>query len=171
MPKELVRALYPGSFDPFTNGHLSVLEKAINVFDEVIIVISQNPMKKRRFDPKICKKCIESVLKDKPYYDRVGIIISNDTLPARIAYEQDCSYIIRGIRNNMDYNYEEALAQFNDEYAKFKDDEIETIYFRAKFSEISSTMIYTFMKNGVLVDQYLPYKSKELLKDDNWNNR
>lgn len=171
MPKELVRALYPGSFDPFTNGHLSVLEKAINVFDEVIIVISQNPMKKRRFDPKICKKCIESALKDKPYYDRVGIIISNDTLPARIAHEQNCSYIIRGIRNNMDYNYEEALAQFNDEYAKFKDDEIETIYFRAKFSEISSTMIYTFMKNGVPVDQYLPYKPKELLKDDNWNNR
>ena len=40
MPKEVVRALYPGSFDPFTNGHLSVLEKAINVFDEIVIVIS-----------------------------------------------------------------------------------------------------------------------------------
>lgn len=171
MPKELVRALYPGSFDPFTNGHLSVLEKAINVFDEIVIVISQNPMKKRRFDPKICKKCIELALKDKPYYNRVSIIISNDTLPARIAHEQNCSYIIRGIRNNMDYNYEEALAQFNNEYAKFKDDEIETIYFRAKFSEISSTMIYTFMNNGVPVDKYLPYKSEELLKDDNWNYR
>ena len=71
----------------------------------------------------------------------------------------------------MDYNYEEALAQFNDEYAKFKDDKIETIYFRAKFSEISSTMIYMLMQNGVSVDQYLPYKAKELLKDDNWNNR
>jgi phosphopantetheine adenylyltransferase len=71
----------------------------------------------------------------------------------------------------MDYNYEEALAQFNDEYAKFKDDEIETIYFRAKFSEISSTMIYTFMNSGVPVDKYLPYKSKDLLKDDNWSNR
>lgn len=171
MPKEFVRALYPGSFDPFTNGHLSVLEKAINVFDEIIIVISQNPMKKRRFDPKICKKCIELALKDKPYKDRVGIIISNDTLPARIAHEQYCSYIIRGIRNNMDYNYEEALAQFNDEYAKFENDEIETVYFRARFSEISSTMIYTFMKNSVPVDQYLPYKSEELLKDDNWNYR
>ena len=171
MPKDLVRALYPGSFDPFTNGHLSVLEKAINVFDEIVIVISQNPMKKRRFDPKICKKCIELALKNKPYRDRVGIIISNDTLPARIAHEQYCSYIIRGIRNNMDYNYEEALAQFNDEYAKFENDEIETIYFRAKFSEVSSTMVYSFIKNGVPVDQYLPYKSKELLNDDNWNNR
>ena len=76
MPKELVRALYPGSFDPFTNGHLSVLEKAINVFDEIVIVISQNPMKKRRFDPKICKKCIELALKDKPYYGRVCDICS-----------------------------------------------------------------------------------------------
>ena len=171
MAKGIVRALYPGSFDPFTNGHLSVLEKAINVFDEIVIVISQNPMKKRRFGPKICKKCIEQAIKNKSYKDRVAIIISNDTLPARIAHEQHCSYIIRGIRNNMDYNYEEALAQFNDEYAKFKDDEIETIYFRAKFSEISSTMIYTFMQSGVPVDQYLLYRSEELLKDDNWSNR
>ena len=171
MPKDIVRALYPGSFDPFTNGHLSVLEKAINVFDEIVIVISQNPMKKRRFDPKICKNCIELALKDKPYYGRVCVITSNDTLPARIAYEQHCSYIIRGIRNNMDYNYEEALAQYNDEYAKFQKEEIETIYFRAQFTEVSSTMVYSFMNEGIPVNKYLPYDAMELLKDDNWYNR
>ena len=160
----MVRALYPGSFDPFTNGHLSVLEKAINVFDEIIIVISQNPMKKRRFDPKICKKCIVLALKDKPYYDRICVITSNDTLPARIAYEENCSYIIRGIRNNMDYNYEEALAQYNDEYAKFQKKEIETIYFRAgKTSHISSSIVMELLKHGKDVSKWVPAEILENL--------
>lgn len=147
------RALYPGSFDPFTNGHLSVLEKAVNLFDEVVVAISTNPAKKRRFERENAFYAICKMLEEKPYKDKVHVIITTDSIPARIAENWKCNYIIRGIRNDMDYNYEEGLAQYNAEYNKH----IETIYFRAENSVISSTMVFSFIKENVPVDKYLPY--------------
>lgn len=152
------RALYPGSFDPFTNGHLSVLEKATKIFDEVIIAVSQNPSKKRRFDIITSEYCIIKTI-EYMSMDKVKVLATSDPIPARIAKEYNCSYIVRGIRNNMDYNYEEGLAQFNKEVDK----DIETIYFRADNTGISSTMVYAFMQEGINVDRYLPYKSDALL--------
>lgn len=151
-------ALYPGSFDPFTNGHLSVLEKAVNIFDEIVIAISQNPTKKPRFDVCIRYYTIYQALCKKSYFNKIKIIMVNDTLPARIAETYKCQYIIRGLRNNMDYNYEEALALFNSEYSK----KIETIYFRADNAAISSTMVYSFYMDNVSIKKYVPYNTKFL---------
>ena len=153
------RALYPGSFDPFTNGHLSVLEKAVKIFDEVVICISTNPAKKRRFDECSAMYNILVMLDKKGYKDKVHVMISHDTIPARIARDLNCGYIIRGLRNDMDYNYEEGLAQFNNEY----DPSIETVYFRADNAAISSTMVYSFIMNEVSVSKYLPYPSFSLI--------
>ena len=160
-------ALYPGSFDPFTNGHLSVLKKAVKIFDTVVIVISQNPAKKRRFDEDCSLYCIIKTLEELQLTDKVKVCATKLTIPAQIAKGLGCEYIIRGLRNNMDYNYEEGLAQFNKEVEK----NIETIYFRADNTEISSTMVYTFMKNGISVKKYLPYDPSGLSVTYSFNNK
>jgi pantetheine-phosphate adenylyltransferase len=146
-------ALYPGSFDPFTNGHLSVLKKAANIFDSVIVVISQNPAKKRRFDDMCSQYGIIKAIEKCNLMDKVKVCETKLTIPALIAKQLNCNYIIRGLRNNMDYNYEEGLAQLNKEANK----DIETIYFRADNTEISSTMVYSFIQNNIDVKNYLPY--------------
>lgn len=155
-------ALYPGSFDPFTNGHLSVLLKAVKIFDIVVITISQNPKKKRRFDD--CS-VYYTILKTIEYYnlkDKVKVYYTTDTIPARIAEKFRCNFIIRGIRNNMDYEYEEGLAQFN----KAINPKIETLYFRADNTEISSTMVYSLYKNGYDICKYIPYQPDALFLKD-----
>lgn len=159
MPKELVRALYPGSFDPFTIGHLSVLEKAVKLFDKVYVVISKNPQKTRRYDLSRTAYSIIKFLETKNFYDnKVAIKVTADSLPARIAKNLGCDYIIRGLRNNMDYDYEEGLAKFNKEI----DPSIETIYFRADKDEVSSTMVYALDNALLPIDKYLPYSPDQI---------
>lgn len=156
------KALYPGSFDPFTVGHLSVLEKAVKVFDEVDIVFSQNPKKERRYNVDRSIYALMKFLEIKNFYDnKVQVFKSLDFIPARIAKKDGCDYIVRGLRNNMDYDYEEGLAKFNKEVCP----EIETIYFRADKDEVSSTMVYSLDNARIDVNKYLPYDYK-LLKTD-----
>lgn len=158
------RALYPGSFDPFTIGHLSVLEKSIRVFDEVIIALSQNPKKKRRYDIYHSAYCILKLLESKDFYNnKVKVFWTDDFIPARIAQSKNCNYIIRGLRNHMDYDYEEGLAKFN----KVVCADIETVYFRADNDSISSTMVYSLDKAGISVGQYIPYNALLLCSNDN----
>lgn len=153
-------ALYPGSFDPFTVGHLSVLEKAVKVFDEVYVAFSQNPKKKRRYDIDRSTYALIKFLETKNFYNnKVQVFRSFDSIPARIAKTEGCDYIVRGLRNNMDYDYEEGLAKFNKEVYP----EVETIYFRADKDEVSSTMVYSLDNAGIDVNKYLPY-DYELLK-------
>lgn len=155
------RALYPGSFDPFTIGHLSILKKALNVFDEIIIVFSQNPKKRRRFDTTYSIYCLLKYLKSYNFYDgKVKVTWSPDFIPAKIAQDKNCNYIIRGLRNDIDYNYEEGLAKLNKEVCP----DIETIYFRADNDTISSTMVYSLYKSGIPIDKYLPYDSSLLME-------
>lgn len=148
------KALYPGSFDPFTVGHLSVLEKAVKVFDEVDIAFSQNPKKTRRYDIDRSIYALIKFLETKNFYDnKVKVFRSFDFIPARIAKKAECDYIVRGLRNNMDYDYEEGLAKFNKEVCP----EIETVYFRADKDEVSSTMVYSLDQADIDVNKYLPY--------------
>lgn len=148
------KAIYPGSFDPFTIGHLSVLEKAVKVFDELDIAFSQNPKKKRRYDVDRSIYALIKFLETKNFYDnKVKVFRSFDSIPARIAKKAGCDYIVRGLRNNMDYNYEEGLAKFNKEVCP----DIETVYFRADKDEVSSTMVYSLDQADIDVSKYLPY--------------
>jgi pantetheine-phosphate adenylyltransferase len=151
---KMSKALYPGSFDMFTFGHLSVLEQAAKIFDEVIVCISQNPAKKRRFTLESSVKAIEAAITNRPTLGNIKVVISDSIIPAEIAKEYNCDFIIRGIRNTQDYLYEDQLAAFNNAF----DPSIKTIYFRATDSDISSTMVRTFMKvQPVKAQMYLPY--------------
>lgn len=148
---------YSGSFSPFTNGHLQVVEKASKLFDKVIVGIGSNPKKEPRFDNEIMKKAIEKVLK-REGLDNVSVIIYNN-LSVDTAKANDATYLIRGIRNGMDYEYEENMASINEEISG-----LDTIYIRAgKLGNISSSLVVELMQNNKDVSEYLPNEIKEAI--------
>ena len=149
---------YTGSFDPFTNGHLHVVKKAAEVFDKVIIGIGIHPTKRRRYDKEEMKHAIEKVLK-RENLDNV-CVIEYDNLSVDCAKEHNSTYLIRGIRNGTDYEYEEIMASMNEELSG-----LDTIYFRAgKLGNISSSMVVELLRNGRNVDTYLPNEIVEVIK-------
>lgn len=143
-------AFYPGSFDPFTNGHLHVVKTACKLFDKLIIGIGINFQKERRFSNEIMKTAIEKTLKLEGINNAEVIIYKG--LSVDIAKEYNCNYMIRGLRNDMDYQYEENLAQINEEISG-----LDTIYIRSGFlGFISSSMVVELLQNNKAVDKYLP---------------
>ena len=149
---------YTGSFDPFTNGHLHVVKKAAEVFDKVIIGIGIHPTKRRRFDKEEMKLAIEKVLKRENLNN--VCVIEYDNLSVDCAKEHNSTYLIRGIRNGTDYEYEEIMASMNEELSG-----LDTIYFRAgKLGNISSSMVVELLRNGRNVDTYLLNEIVEIIK-------
>lgn len=149
---------YAGSFDPFTNGHLHVIEKAAKLFDKVIVGIGVNQNKTRRFDNKLMQKAIEQVL-IRNNLNNV-IVISYDNLSVDAALSNNCSFLIRGIRNGMDYEYEENMASINEEISG-----LDTIYIRAgHLGNISSSLVMELLKNDKDVSKYIPQEVLDLVK-------
>lgn len=143
-------AIYPGSFDPFTNGHLDIVKKAAALFDEVYIVIGINANKQRAFDIEKMKSAIEETLIRLNLKNvRVAIF---EGLIAEYAKTNGIKYMIRGLRNNMDYNYEENIAEVN----KLINPEMEYVYFRADNVAVSSSMVKELHSYGQDVSKYLP---------------
>ena len=149
---------YAGSFDPFTNGHLHVVTESAKLFDKVIVGIGIHPNKTRRFDQTLMQKSIEEVL------DRNNIcnveVISYENLSIDVAKEYNATFLVRGIRNGMDYEYEENMASINEELSG-----IDTVYIRAgRLGNISSSMVMELLRNGKDVSKYLPEEILELVK-------
>lgn len=144
-------ALYPGSFDPFTNGHLNVLDHAAKIFDHVYVMLMPHPNKTRLTDDSEMTMRIKSIVDER--YDNVEVATSLHSLTYKEAHRLNCDYIVRGIRNNgIDYAYEENLAEFNKDIGN-----INTIFIRADVNKhISSTMIRTLLTNGESVADYVP---------------
>lgn len=144
------KAVYPGSFDPFTNGHLDIVKKAAAIFDRVYIVIGINSEKRRAYDCDKMRLAIEDTLA------LCGItncaVSVYDGLIAEYTRRNKISYMVRGLRNNMDYNYEENIAEVN----KLIDPKLEYIYFRADNVAVSSSMVKELNHYGLDVSKYLP---------------
>lgn len=149
---------YAGSFDPFTNGHLHVIANSAKLFDKVIVGIGVHPKKTRRFNKELMKQTIEQVLL-RENLNNVEVIIY-ENLSVDVALEHKCTYLIRGIRNGMDYEYEENLASINEEISG-----LDTIYIRAgKLGNISSSMVMELLRNNKDVTKYLPQEVLDLVK-------
>lgn len=144
------KAIYPGSFDPFTNGHLDIVKKAAVLFDEVYILIGINSSKKRNFPHEDMKSAIEKT------FQELGLdncyVCVYDGLVAEFARQNQIHYMIRGLRNNMDYNYEENIAEVN----KLINPDMEYIYFRAERVGVSSSMVKELMLYNLDVSKYVP---------------
>lgn len=141
---------YAGSFDPFTNGHLHVVKVSSQLFDKVIIGIGVNPNKKRRFNAQNMMDAIKQVLK---HENLLNVdVISYHNLSATTAIENNANFLIRGIRNTSDYDFEEILATYNKDISG-----LDTIYIRAgQIGPINSTIVVDLIKNNIDVSKYLP---------------
>jgi len=149
---------YAGSFDPFTNGHLHVIKVSAQIFDKVIVGIGINASKKRRFDKNIMKEAIEKVLISEGL-DNVSVITYSN-LSVDAAIENGANFFIRGIRNGMDYDYEENIALINEEISS-----LDTIYVRAgRLGALSSSMVIELLQNGKDVSNLLPREILDAIK-------
>lgn len=149
---------YAGSFDPFTKGHLHVVAKSAQLFDKVIIGIGVHPDKKRRFDKDVMKEAIEKVLIQENLNNVT--VISYDNLSVDAAIENKATFLVRGIRNGMDYEYEENMASINEELSG-----LDTVYIRAgNLGNISSSMVMDLLRNGKDVSKYLPKEIIDIVK-------
>lgn len=141
-------ALFPGSFNPFTIGHANIVSRALNLFDKVIIGIGINSEKLQENISENLKE-IEAKYANEP---RVKVITYN-TLTADVVEKENATCIIRGIRNNVDLNYESEIAQVN--YTLFK---VETVFLLAspELKEISSSIVRELQKFGKNITDLLP---------------
>lgn len=145
-------AIYPGSFDPITNGHIDVLKRALQVFDKVIVLVANNPEKKSRFSIKERKEMIEEALKDEHIEN--ASVDTYDGLTVRYAKLHNATHLIRGLRAVTDFEYEFQLACANE----IADKDIDMMFFMSKSdtSFISSSMILELHSNGVDVSSFVP---------------
>ena len=143
-------AIYPGSFDPFTNGHLDVVLKGSKLFDKVHILIGVNATKNRTYDSEQMKTAIEKTLQENNISNCEVYVYEG--LVAEYTNEKNIGYMIRGLRNNMDYNYEENIAEVN----KLINPEMDCIYFRAENVAVSSSMVKELHAYGRDISKYLP---------------
>ena len=142
-------AIYPGSFDPITNGHLEVLKRALNIFDRVIVLVAINPEKKSRFS-------VEervSMIKESVDSNRVEVD-SSSGLTVKYAKEHGATHLIRGLRAVTDFEYEFSLASAND----YIDSSIDTVFLmsKAEKSFINSSTIIEMHKKGVDISELVP---------------
>lgn len=133
------KAVFPGSFDPFTLGHLDIVSRALDLFDEIVIAIGINADKRYMFTLEERVKFIEECFKDEP---RVKVA-TYEGLTAKYCQEINAAYILRGIRNTTDYNFEASIAQTNLAFAG-----IESVFLISKpeVSNISSTIVRDIMR-------------------------
>ena len=147
------KALFPGSFDPFTKGHHDIVMRSLKLFDEVIIGIGYNSTKKNRyFDIDMMVGKINSLYLDN---NRVKVLVYNE-LTSTIAKDQNAEFLIRGLRNTTDFEYENTISQMN----RYLNEDLETVFLitSPEFAAISSTIIREVHRYGKDVDEFLPYK-------------
>ena len=150
-------AVYPGSFDPITNGHLEILQRALNIFDKVIMLVAINPDKKSRFSAEERVAMIKEAIND----ERV-IVDSYDGLTVEYAKKRGASHLIRGLRAVTDFEYEFSLASAND----FIDSSIDSVFLmsKAEKSFINSSMIMELYQRGVDISALVPPSVLKRLK-------
>ena len=143
-------AVFPGSFSPFTLGHKSVVDRALPLFDNIIIAIGINSEKNEYFSIKEREQWINKI-----YINNSKISVQfYEGLTVDLCEKVGANYILRGLRNSNDFKYEKNIAQTN----KNLNDRIETIFIitSPEISHISSTVIRDIIKNGGDVSQFLP---------------
>tara|TARA_Y100000287_G_scaffold135492_1_gene110363 strand:- start:355 stop:807 length:453 start_codon:yes stop_codon:yes gene_type:complete len=143
------KAVFPGSFDPITIGHLDIVERAIKVFDEIIIAVGDNTDKKYMF-PK--EKRVEFVKQTFYNYDNVKIE-SYDGLTVDFCRKNNIEFMIRGLRNPADFEFEKRIALTNREMT-----DIETIFFitSPENSFISSSIVRDLIRNNGDYKLFIP---------------
>ncbi|TYB75765.1 pantetheine-phosphate adenylyltransferase [Bizionia myxarmorum] len=134
------KALFPGSFDPLTLGHFDIISRGVHLFDEVVIAIGINAEKKYMFTLEERKKFIEDAFKDEPKVK----VVTYKGMTIDFCKEINAEFILRGLRNPADFEFEKAIAHTNRKLSK-----IETVFLltAARTSYISSSIVRDVIRN------------------------
>ena len=151
-------AVYPGSFDPITNGHLDILNRACRVFDKVIVLVAHNPNKHSNFSSEERVQMIKEAVADKDNIE----VYADEGLTVNFAKKHHATHLIRGLRAVSDFEYEFQLASANE----FVDSSIDMVFFMARGDKtfISSSTIMELAKSGIDVSSLVPKSVLKRLK-------
>ncbi len=135
------KAIFPGSFDPITLGHYDIIKRSIPLFDEIIVAIGINAEKKYMFSLEERKRFLEEAFDDEPSIS----VITYEGLTIDLCKKLNANFILRGLRNPADFEFEKAIAHTNRRLSK-----IETVFLltAAKTSFISSSIVRDVIRNG-----------------------
>ena len=147
-------AVFPGSFSPFTLGHKSIVERTLPLFDKLIIAIGINSSKTNKFDSEKNQKWIQSLFASENKIE----VLTYEGLTVDFCKNQNSKYIVRGVRDEKDFEFEKKVAQNNKEL----NSEIETLLITTlpKYSHISSTIVRDIMKNKGDISKLIPNHSE-----------
>lgn len=149
-------AVFPGSFDPITVGHVDIMKRALPLFDQVIIAIGENSQKQNLYTLEQRIAWLEKVFKD----EKKVSVDSYQGLTADFCDKKNANYIIRGIRSAADFEYEKTIAHLNN--AMFPNIETVLILATAELSSISSTIVREIIRGKGKFEKFVP---KEIAKE------
>jgi pantetheine-phosphate adenylyltransferase len=143
-------AIYPGSFDPVTLGHLDIIKRSAGMFDKLIVLVLKNSAKKSLFTAEERVSMMEGLVKDMPNV----CVDTNDGLLVDYAKEKNATIVIRGLRTTTDFEYELQLAHTNNMEYK----ELETIFLATgmEYSYLSSTVVKEFASYHGDISRFVP---------------
>jgi pantetheine-phosphate adenylyltransferase len=143
-------AVFPGSFDPFTRGHFDIVNRALPLFDEIVVAIGVNSYKQTLFNLEHRKEYIQSVLGSNPKIK----IAHFEGLTAHFCTKIGARYLLRGLRNASDFDYEKTISQLN----YILGTELETVFLISlpEYSHISSTIVREIIRGGGDATPFLP---------------
>jgi len=144
-------AIFPGSFDPITNAHIDIIERAMPLFDKIYVAIGINSAKKAFLPYETRRQILEKLFEDK----KDKIVIDNyEGLTINYCQRVNAKFILRGIRNVSDFEFEQPISQNN----QLIDDQIQTIFLISSpgFSHISSTIVREIYRNGGNLNKLVP---------------
>ena len=145
-------ALFPGSFDPFTKGHYDIVIRGLKLFDEIIVAIGQNSKKKRYFP---LEMMIEKVTETFEKQEKIKVVTYNE-LTASFVKKFDARFLLRGLRNTTDFEYENSIAQVN----KYLNSDLESVFLitSPEYAAINSSIIREVHRYKGDISVFLPYE-------------
>lgn len=151
-------ALFAGSFDPITNGHIDVLQRGAKLFDRVVVAIANNPNKKSFIPLDTRLELVQKSVNDIPNVE----VTSYDGLTVDYAKKIGAKYLLRGLRNSIDFEYEKQLSLTN----QYLDSDIETVFILSKseYEFVSSSTVRELYNNNANFSEIVPNTVYEYLK-------
>ena len=143
-------AVFPGSFDPITRGHVSIIRRALPLFDKMIVAIGENGEKKSFFPLERRMEWLNDIFGHEP-----GIVISTYSgMTIDFCRREKAKFILRGLRTSADFEFERSIGQMN----KLMHPEIETVFFLCapEYASVSSSIVRDIIRNGGDVKQFVP---------------
>ena len=158
MNRDIKRAIYPGTFDPITNGHLDIIKRACRMFDEIVVAVADSEAKKPMFTLEQRIEMVKVVTKDFPKIKVIGF----HSLLVDLSDELEANIIIRGLRAVSDFEYELQMGYANSSLKK----ELETVYLMPSLEHafVSSSVVRSILNFDGKVEHLVPDEALKLIK-------